>query len=83
MALLNELQFEIVNFFPALVDDIINCLERILGDRYLQRTYLEPPEDSLTPAGQEIRKNYGRLVALQDGFKAVRRARGGKDTAVT
>lgn len=82
VALLNELQFEIVNFFPALVDDIINCLERILGDRYLQRTYLEPPEDSLTPAGQEIRKNYGRLVALQDGFKAVRRARGGKDTAV-
>ena len=29
----------------------------------------------LTKAGLEIRKNYGRLVSLQDGFKAVRRAR--------
>lgn len=37
LALLNELQFEIVNFFPALVDDIITCMETILHDRYLQR----------------------------------------------
>ena len=31
--------------------------------------------EALTKAGLEIRKNYGRLVALQDGFKAVRKAR--------
>ncbi len=73
--LLNELKFEIVNFFPALVDDIIGCVEKILRDRYLQRNYLDVPESSLTKAGLEIRKNYGRLVSLQDGFKAVRKAR--------
>lgn len=75
LALLNELQFEIVNFFPALVDDIIACVEVILHDRYLQRTYMDVPEADLTRAGQEIRKNYGRIVSLLDGFRAVRKSR--------
>ncbi|MCD7984875.1 MAG: hypothetical protein LUG19_11600 [Desulfovibrio sp.] len=78
--LLNELKFEIVNFFPALVDDIIECVEKILRDRYLRRNYLDVPESALTKAGLEIRKNYGRLVSLQDGFKAVRKARLGTET---
>ena len=80
--LLNELKFEIVNFFPALVDDIIGCVEKILRDRYLQRNYLDVPESSLTKAGLERRKNYGRLVSLQDGFKAVRKARLGTEAKV-
>ncbi len=80
--LLNELKFEIVNFFPALVDDIIGCVEKILRDRYLQRNYLDVPESSLTKAGLEIRKNYGRMVSLQDGFKAVRKARLGTEAKV-
>lgn len=75
LTLLNDLQFEIVNFFPALVDDIIACMETILHDRYLQRNYLEVPESGLTRAGQEIRKNYGRIVSLLDGFRAVRKSR--------
>ena len=78
--LLNELKFEIVNFFPALVDDIIECVEKILRDRYLRRNYLDVPEGALTKAGLEIRKNYGRLVSLQDGFKAVRKARLGTES---
>ncbi len=80
VALLNELKFELVNFFPALVDDIIECVERILRDRYLRRNYLDAPESSLTRAGLEIRKNYGRLVSLQDGFKAARKARLGAES---
>lgn len=80
--LLNELKFEIVNFFPALVDDIIGCVEKILRDRYMQRNYLDVSESSLTKAGLEIRKNYGRLVSLQDGFKAVRKARLGTEAKV-
>ena len=76
--LLTDLKFEIVNFFPALVDGIVDSVERILSDAYLRRTYMEPPESRLTKAGLEIRKNYGRLVSLQDGFKAVRRARTAK-----
>ena len=36
----------------------------------------------MTKAGLEIRKNYGRLVSLQDGFKAVRKARLGTEAKV-
>ena len=77
VSLLNELTYEIVAFFPALVDGIINTTEGILADRYLVRNYLEVQEDSLSPAGLEIRKNYRRLVSLLDGFIAVRKARSG------
>lgn len=75
LSLLNELQFEIVNFFPDLVDDIIASGDAILQDRYLKRSYIDVPEASLTSAGQEIRKNYGRIVSLLDRFRAVRKAR--------
>ena len=75
LALLGELQFEIVNFFPDLVDDIIACVENILHDSYLTRTYINAPESGLTAAGREIRKNYGRIVSLLDGFRAVRKSR--------
>lgn len=75
VVLLTDLQFELVNFFPDLVDAAIKSVETIMHDRYLQRTYLDPPEGSLTVAGQEIRKNYGRLVTLLDSIKAVRKSR--------
>ncbi|GFH62311.1 MAG: conserved hypothetical protein [Candidatus Desulfovibrio kirbyi] len=78
--LLTELKFEIVNFFPDLVDIIIATLEKILQDRYLRRNYIDPPQASLTSAGAELRKNYGKLVALQDNFKAIRKARLGRET---
>ncbi|MDR2799949.1 MAG: hypothetical protein LBB52_01620, partial [Desulfovibrio sp.] len=81
--LLNELKFEIVNFFPSLVDAVINCVETILHDRYIQRNYLEKTEDSLSRAGREIRRNYGKLVSLHDSFKAVRKARLGYHGAKT
>lgn len=74
-ALLGELQFEIVAYFPALVDAVVNITESILADRYLIRSYMEPFEETLSASGLEIRKNYRRIVSLLDGFKAVRKAR--------
>lgn len=75
VGLLKELKFEIVNFFPDLVDAIIKSVEIILHDRYLRRTYIESSEHSLTASGMEIRKNYGKLVGLLDSIKEVRKAR--------
>lgn len=72
---LNELQFDIVNFFPDLVDAIIKSVQIIIQDSYLQRKYINVPENSLSASGLEIRKNYGRIIALLDAIKAVRKAR--------
>lgn len=75
VALLQELKFEIVTFFPAIVDAILATTEAILADKYLVRTYIDVPEENLSGAGQEIRKNYRRVVALHDEILSVRKAR--------
>ena len=75
VALLHELKFEIVSYFAQLVETAIAIGESMLNNRYLARTYLEKPEDALTPAGIELKKNYGRLVTLIDELKAIRKSR--------
>ena len=73
--LLQTLKFEIVNYFEQLVDSVINIGDNILNDRYLRRTYIEKKGTEFTPRQQAIRRNYGRLVALIDEFKAIKRTR--------
>lgn len=75
LILLNELRFEIVEYFPPLVDGIVTVTERILSDKYLVRTYIDSSDDVLSTAGADIRKHYGRMVSLLDTFKAVRKSR--------
>lgn len=83
VALLHGLKFEIVSYFDTLVASVIRIGEAILNDRYLLRTYIERRDEELTRGGQEIRKNYGRLVSLIDEFKAIRRSRHGKHSTMT
>ncbi len=73
--LLSELTHEAATYFPSLVTTIITVIDSILTDRYLVRTYIEMPEENLSTAGAEIRKNYRRIIALRDNFIAVRKAR--------
>ncbi len=75
VALLQELRFEIVNYFEQLVETVILHCEAMLNDRYLKKTYLDVPEEHLSPSGLSIRRKYGQLVQLLDEFKAVRKAR--------
>ena len=78
-SLLHELKFEIAKYFDTLVVSVINLAEFILNDRYIIRNYIEKSEDALSPYGKEVRRNYRRLVALVDEFKAIRKSR--KDTS--
>jgi hypothetical protein len=73
VGLLQELRFEIVNYFDQLVDTTILHCEAMLNDRYLVKTYMECPEEGLSRAGLVIRKKYGQLVQLLDEFKAIRK----------
>lgn len=72
---LHELKFEIVNYFEELVENVIGIGENILRDCYLMRKYVRPKEDDLSAYGKEIRRQYGRLVALLDEFKSIRKTR--------
>lgn len=73
--ILGDLKFEIVNYFDELVIGVLAIGERMASDGYLRRTYVEPPEDSLTPYGKDIRRQYRRLVGQLDEFAAIRKAR--------
>lgn len=75
VAILRELKFELVTYFDQITTTIIHHIETILDDRYLQRKYIERPQKELTPAGCEIRKNYGRLVSLHDTFISIQASR--------
>ncbi len=75
VSLLGDLSYEIVNFFPSLVDSIIEIINSMLADRYMIRTYIDVHEDTLSAKGLEIRKNYRRIVSLLDVFLSVRKAR--------
>ena len=83
LTLLNDLQFELANFFPDLVEKILICIEKILHDKYLLHNYIEPNEQSLSKSGLEIKKSYGKLVALQDNFIAIRKARTANESSQT
>ena len=73
--LLHGLKFEIVDYFDSLVGTVIAIGESMLNDRYLVRSYIEKADDDLTQNGLEIKRNYGKLVALLDEFKAIRKSR--------
>ena len=75
VALLHELKFEIAKYFDSLVQHVIIFGEHMLNDPYVIKSYIEGPEDALTAYGQEVRRNYKKLVALIDEFTAIRRVR--------
>ena len=75
VTLLHELKFEIAEYFDPLVQHVIIFGEHMLNDSYVIKNYIEGPEDALTAYGQEVRRNYKKLVALIDEFVAIRRAR--------
>lgn len=73
--IMNDLKFEIVNYFDKLVATTLSIGDRVLNDPYLRRKYITCPEDDLTEYGLKIRKYYGRLVVLLDEFKSIRKSR--------
>ena len=75
VALLHSLKFEIVSYFDTLVGTVIAIGDGILNDSYLRRTYIDKPDEALTAQGLEVKKNYGKLVALIDHFKAIRKSK--------
>lgn len=79
LGLLTELSHDMVNFFPEIVVSIIQCTDRILHDKYLDKHYLQINERQITKTGAEIRKIYGRIVSLRDTFTAVQKMRRNSD----
>lgn len=78
-SVLQDLKFEIVNYFDPLVEQIIALGDQVLNNSYIHRKYIQPPEDQLTDYGREVRKYFGRLVSLIDEFTSIRKSHTEKD----
>jgi hypothetical protein len=72
---MNDLKFEMVNYFDPLVQTVLAIGRKILNDKYLIRIYVTKKEDDLSPYALQVRKLYHRLVALLDEFQSIRRSR--------
>jgi hypothetical protein len=74
--ILNDLKFELVNYFDEIVARTIYMVERISSDKYLVSRYIQCESDkNLTPYGQEVRKLYGRMVSLLDELRSIRKVK--------
>ncbi len=73
--ILNELKFEIVNYFDKLVVKILIIGSDVISDPYLHRKYVEIDPKKLSPYGQKIRQSYSQLLSLLDEFRSIRKSR--------
>lgn len=78
---LNDLKFEIVNYFDELVENVLVIGDHILNDRYILRNYLDKSDDDLTEYGKKTKKLYSRLVLLLDEFRSIRKSRRERSSA--
>lgn len=73
--ILNDLKYEIVNYFDHLVSKVLVIGDDMINDPYLQRNYIRHKDDDLSEYGLQVKKYYGRLVALLDEFRSIRKSR--------
>ncbi len=73
--ILNDLKFEIVNYFDSLVERVLSLGDMILNDRYLLNNYIQKNDSDLSPYGLSVKKTYGNLVSLLDEFRFIRKTK--------
>jgi len=73
--ILNDLKFEIVNYFDKLVVKILIIGNDVVSDAYLLRKYVQQDDKDLSPYGRDIKKRYQQLVMLLDEFRSIRKSR--------
>jgi len=77
--ILNELKFEIVNYYDKLVVKVLIIGNDVISDPYLQRKYVNVEESTLSPYGIKIHTLYQQLAQLLDEFRSIRKSRNTPD----
>ncbi len=69
-----ELRLESIHYFETIIESTLYEIDRILNNRYLLRNYIEKSENQLTARGLEIKKNYGKLIAVRDEIVSIQKS---------
>ena len=73
--ILNELKYEIVNYFDNLVVKVLIIGTDVVADSYLRRKYVNVDDAKLSQYGRDIKRMYQLLVMLLDEFRSIRKSR--------
>jgi len=73
--ILNELKFEIVNYYDKLVVKVLIIGNDVISDPYLHRKYVNVDESTLSPYGKKIHNMYQQLAQLLEEFRSIRKSR--------
>lgn len=69
-----ELRFECVHYFDTIIESTLYEIDKILNNRYLRKNYIEKSDGQLSAKGQEIKKNYGKLIKIRDEFVGIHKS---------
>lgn len=73
--ILQDFKFEIHPYFDGLMDRVVNLCERVLGNAYLNKRYVQLKDDEASAYGQRIKAQFRRLVGLVDELRDIRKQR--------
>ena len=73
--ILQDFKFEIHPYFDGLMDRVVNLCERVLGNAYLNKRYVQLKDDEASAYGLRVKVQFRRLVGLMDDLRSIRKQR--------
>ncbi len=73
--ILQDFKFEIHPYFDGLMDRVVNLCERVLGNAYLNKRYVQLKDDEASVYGLRVKAQFRRLVGLVDELRGIRKQR--------
>ncbi len=73
--ILQDFKFEIHPYFEGLMDRVVNLCERVLGNAYLNKRYVQLKDDEASAYGLRVKTQFRRLVGLMDELRGIRKQR--------
>lgn len=74
LSIAKELRLESIHYFETVIESTLYEIDRILNNRYLRRSYIEKSDNQLTARGLEIKKSYGKLIAVRDEIIGIQKS---------
>lgn len=73
--ILQDFKFEIHPYFDELMERVITLCERVLGNAYLNKRYVQLKSDEASVYGLRVKAQFRRLVGLVDELRGIRKQR--------
>jgi hypothetical protein len=73
--ILQDFKFEIHPYFGGLMERVVNLCQRVLGNAYLNKRYVQLKDDEASVYGLRVKAQFRRLVGLVDDLRSIHKQR--------